>query len=221
MLAKKWLLFLASTAALSVTGVAYAAWTGSLHVEGQVATASVEAVWERVEARDFVLVKPRGGREAHEERPDERDAAQCTVLTEPGQGVRSVVFTLSDAYPGYGCRITLGARVTGSVPVQVTRVAAQATDAGGRDILGAEIDMDVSLTRRVAQNAASGVLVCNRNQELEPGQVLQSGDRFCGIISVIVRPDSKMRSEYFLRAAIDLTQWNLSGVTASQAGPRN
>lgn len=208
-------MFLAATSALTAAGAVYAAWTGSLHVQGLITTASVDASWVsgRLDVREFITTRGQG------DMPDTDDIAQCSATATPGAGLGDVSVLLANAFPLYGCEVTLVAEVGGALPVQVSGVTRTVTDASGRVAGPGEVSLDVHLTH--LQAAPGEQPACDRESPLDVSAALNTGDRFCVIARTLVGLDSLMSTVYATRLQVDLSQWNLAGAPPDlrQPGP--
>lgn len=208
--AKSWLLFIVIVAAASLGGGAYAAWTASLHVEGTIQTGNVDVVWDMQDEREFVgILDPLTGQVVNGPVPADKDVADCTSDLEPGAVAQTVSFQVLNAYPSYTCEITLGALVTGSVPVHISNITREVLDSAGNDVLDTEINMDVDLTRKIEVD--EGVFRCDLSQPIGISTQLHRGDRFCAIISVHATMNAQQNHSYTGSLWIDLIQWNFAG----------
>lgn len=207
---KSWLLFIVVVAAAGIGGGAYAAWTASLHVEGTIQTGNVDVVWDMQSDREFVgILDPATGQVVNSPIPAGKDVADCLSSLEPGATDRIVNFQVINAYPSYTCEITLGALVTGSVPVHISNIKREVLDAAGSPVLDSELNMNVELTRKIEVD--EGVFRCDSSQPVGISTQLHRGDRFCAIISVHATENAQQNHNYAGSLWIDLIQWNFAG----------
>ncbi len=208
--AKSWVLFIVIVAASGIGGGAYAAWTASLHVEGTIQTGNVDVVWDMQSDREFVgILDPATGQVVNSPIPAGKDVADCFSDLQPDTTARTVKFEVSNAYPSYTCEITLGALVTGSVPVHISSIKREVLDAEGNQVLDNELNMDVELNRKIEVD--QGVFRCDPNQPVGISTQLHRGDRFCAIISIHATMAAQQSHNYTGSLWIDLIQWNFAG----------
>ncbi len=204
-----WLLFLVVTVALGLAGGGYAAWTTALRVEGTIETGSVGAAWDQRSERELVgVVDPATGQVVElpmEQVPALKDVAQCVSDLEEGQQAQVVHFQVTNAFPSYTCEITLGAIITGSIPVHIASIERTATDEAGDDVLDEELSVSVAVTRKAPDGA------CDPSQPLGISSQLHSGDRICVIVRLHVEEQAQMAHVYQGSVSIGLVQWNLAG----------
>lgn len=206
---KGWAIFLVIVSASGIGGGAYAAWTASLHVEGTVQTGDVDVVWDMQSDAEFVgIFDLATGQVVNGPIPVGKDFSDCLSSLEPGTIDRTVSFQLVNAFPSYTCEITLGALVSGSVPVHISNIEQEVLDAAGNPVLDTEINMNVEFTRKTEVD--EGVFRCELDQPVEVGTQLHRGDRFCAIISVHATENARQEHTYSGSLLIDLIQWNFS-----------
>ncbi len=211
-LSKGWAAFVVVIAVAGIGGGAYAAWTASLHVEGTIQTGAVDIAWDMQDEREFVgVLDPATGQIVNSPIPPGSGSAICISSLQPGTTDRTVSFQVLDAYPTYTCEITLGALVTGSVPVHVTNIEQELLDAAGNPALATEVGMNIDLTRKF--EVSPGVFNCDLDQPVGISTQLHQGDRICAIINVHVTEDAPQDHSYTGSLRIDLIQWNFSGDT--------
>ncbi len=207
-----WVLFLIITVVLGLAGGAYAAWASTLRLEGEVRTADVDAMWVLLEAQvkeSVEVLDPETGEPVPQPIPPENDVADCLLDPEPGDVARTVRFQMVNAFPSYTCEITLAARITGTLPVQVSAVRLAATDADGDDVLGREVEVEARLVRRVPDDTAPSGFACDPGQPLDTGAPLSNGDGFCAIVRVHLTPESRMEHVYTAEVTLELAQWGI------------
>lgn len=204
-LSKGWILFLIVTVGLGLAGGGYAAWTASLRLQGEVRTGSVDAVWDQQRDRESVeVLDPQTGELVARPVPPEKDIADCVSDLQPGQAVRTVGFTVTNAYPSYTCEIEMGGRIVGSVPVHISRIAAVARDAAGNNVLHTELNVDVRVTRKVEGE-------CDLSTDLRVSSQLHEGDQFCVIVRLHAKEAAKQGHTYTAGVELEFIQWNLAG----------
>ncbi len=209
-LSKGWVMFLLATVALGIAGAGYAAWTASLHVEGTVRTGNVDVVWDQQEDRDFVeVLQPDGSMVAQPVPDDKRGAADCKSDLQPGQTAHVVNVQVSGAYPSYSCVVLVGAIVTGSVPVHISKIDIMATDAAtGADALNKEVTVDVIMGRKFPDPTSNTKFRCDFRAPVGVSTQLHRGDRFCALMRIHVNQTAKQSHNYTAGLWIDLIQWN-------------
>ncbi len=212
-----WLLFLVVTVALGLAGGGYAAWTTALRVEGIIETGSVGAAWDQQSERELVgVVDPATGEVVEvpiEQVPVLKDVADCVSDLDPGETAQVVNFQVTNAYPSYTCEITLGAIITGSIPVHIASIERTATDEAGEDVLDEELSVGVAVTRKAPDGT------CDPSQPLGVSSQLHSGDRICVIIRLHVEEQARMAHVYQGSVTVGLVQWNLAGMPSEDLRP--
>ncbi len=215
MMPRGWVLFMVSTLMLSATGAGYAAWTQALHVEGEVRTGNVDANWisQEITVEEGIgTIHPQTGEIVLKKIPPPvDDVADCTIEPLSGTTAKTVRFNIVNAFPNFACKITVGARVAGTLPVRITASETFATNSSGNNVLGTELDVQAKLTEKLANEQSQGKLKCKLNSILDTNSALNVGDGFCLVITLRLRPDGNMNQVYAAGARIEVTQWNLSG----------
>ncbi len=207
MFVKGWVLFMISTLTLSAIGVGYAAWTQALHVEGEVRTGNVNAIWMPLEIEvneGLAVINPQTGEIRLRPIPPQEDVAECVVDDIGGGDARVVRFSIFDAFQDYACEIRVGGQVGGTVPVRVTATDVFASDLDGNGVLGQAIDVQAKLTRK-----SLGGRPCASEAPLDDSDGLDVGDGFCLVVKVRIRPEGVMNAQYTAGARIEVGQWNL------------
>ncbi len=192
--------------ALSTVGFAYAAWTDSLHVEGTISTADVDATWDVVvEVEPIVNFNAPPGQV-----PPEPNLVQCTADISSNGADRSIDLNILNAFPNAGCEVTIAGTVRSTIPVVLNGIVPTALDGSGNDVSGTEIDVGIAALQRLP-NAPPGEAGCDFDSPLTSDEVLMDGDGLCGVITFKVLPQARMNTAYSVSARIDLSQWNLAG----------
>jgi hypothetical protein len=88
-------------------GLAYGAWSDSLVVDGSVQTGTLGVKFTAEQVSDS-------------ETTGMADIGDCDVVTDDTD--HTLTFTMSNAYPGYSCKLIVNIDSTGSVPVKLNRI---------------------------------------------------------------------------------------------------
>lgn len=206
MIRSAWLGSVLAVVALSMAGFAYAAWTDTLHVEGTISTADVDATWDVIfEIEPIVNFNAPPGQV-----PPRPNLVQCTADPSSSGADRAINLEILNAFPNAGCRITVAGTIRSTIPVLLNGIVPSAKNASGNSVLGTEIDVGIVTLQRLADSPA-GEPGCDFDSPLTGDQLLMDGDGLCGVVTFKVLPGAKMKSAYLVSARIDLSQWNLAG----------
>lgn len=137
--------------ALALSGIAYAAWTDTLYINGTVATGNLDAMF--IPATNPTDNDPSGcdvGTVAAE-------IGDLTGDTDGDSGTADkLTVTLDNAYPGYIATIPYTIQNTGSIPVKLSEITLSGVDAGALSVTG----QDLTHPQTIAKNGTvSGSLV--------------------------------------------------------------
>jgi len=116
--------FIASIFALSGLGVAYAAWTDTITIDGTVTTGTLKWELEQpISHADFGLdwncfFDLNGGTWVQMD----KDVGSTTVELEPGEHPHVMTLTFDNAYPYYANHISFAVHSYGSIPLRIWKV---------------------------------------------------------------------------------------------------
>ena len=152
-------IFIASIFALSALGVAYAAWTDTIYIDGDVTTGTVNLEWyppSGISCEDETCGPPYQGAGVTVDKncdpnygfldpstglgwgptadyPDAKDVACGSIVTVAGDP-DTLELTINNAYPGYWNKVETHAIYKGSIPVRIKDLVIS-RDAAGTDII--------------------------------------------------------------------------------------